>query len=90
MNKDDLAYRFVGGADGEFLMGVPARDLSQADVELLTPEGREALMDHMRRHGGLYATPATSARRRDSGKEATSETTEPVNATQAVKETGNG
>lgn len=59
---DEIKYRFVGGE--AFISGVPARDLTAADVDGLTPNLRAAV-----KHSPLYEAvpepkPAPRPRRR--------------------------
>lgn len=42
-------WKFVG-EPGEFLAGVPGRDLSDADVDGLDPEARATLAEHLERN----------------------------------------
>jgi len=46
-------YKFKG-AEGEFLMGVPAHDLSDDDVAALTAEQKDILDGHMKTDKPIY------------------------------------
>jgi hypothetical protein len=51
--EDAVVYRYEPHFDGEFFRGVPARDLTQADVDRLDPaQQRDAFATHP-----LYGTP---------------------------------
>jgi hypothetical protein len=41
--SDDVQYRYEPKVEGAFLLGVPARDLTAADVEALEPRAKEDL-----------------------------------------------
>ncbi len=80
------AYTYHG--DGrEWLAGVPARHLTDADVAALPPEAAEALHEHMRHHRGLYQRPKDRADRKStarSGNRRRRATTAPVSESSTV------
>ena len=52
-HENNIVYRFEPHFEGEFFRGVPARDLTQADVDNLDPaQQRDAFATHP-----LYGTP---------------------------------
>lgn len=46
-------YKFKG-ADGEFLMGVPARDLNDDEVEAFGPDQKSIFEAHMKSERPVY------------------------------------
>lgn len=47
MSEPEIVYRFSPPFEGAFVANVPQRDLTQADVDRLTPmQVRDALMPH--------------------------------------------
>jgi hypothetical protein len=46
MSDDPVIYHYRGRRSGAHLIGVPARDLTQADVDALDPAARTELEGH--------------------------------------------
>jgi hypothetical protein len=53
VSDDDIVYRYCG-AGHEFLMSVPARDLTALDLTALSPSALAELEQVAQREGGLY------------------------------------
>lgn len=68
----DVKYKFVG-QEGEYLMGVPARDLTDDDIRSLDEAQQEQFKAHLKTDRPLYEKPA-----KETPKEAVKEETKKV------------
>ena len=82
--SDDVQYRYEPKVEGAFLLGVPARDLTAADVEALEPRAKEDLegSEHYHKMGEQTDPDPRTPGRTDadtvSGTQGTPVTDEPV------------